>query len=433
MKLRVSDNRRFLVKEDGKPFFYQGDTAWELFHRLDRADTLHYLRTRAAQGFTVIQAVALAEFRGLDEPNREGHLPLWDQNPARPNPAYFDHVDFAVDQANDLGLTIAFLPTWGDKWNRKWGEGPEVFTPENAAIYGEWLGKRYRGKSLIWMLGGDRPVESETHLAILRAMARGIREGDGGEHLITAHVSGGSSSSQWLHEENWLDFNTCQSGHSHRNSDNYRTIAQDYAKTPTKPCMDSESAYESHPVNWNDKGDLFGAVEVRRPSYWGVFAGGHGFTYGNHLVWQFLTPDHPPISYAKGHWRSALEEPAGKQMVHLKKLMLSRPFLTRIPDQTMLIGDAGKGESHLQATRDEGGHYAMVYFPGPVSAELDLRVLGGDSLVAHWYDPRTGETRQKEAVPRTATAKFTPPSTPEALDWVLVLDRADHDYTEPGR
>ena len=34
--LKLSDNKRFLVRADGTPFFYLGDTAWELFHRLDR-------------------------------------------------------------------------------------------------------------------------------------------------------------------------------------------------------------------------------------------------------------------------------------------------------------------------------------------------------------------------------------------------------------
>ncbi|MBV9644989.1 MAG: DUF4038 domain-containing protein, partial [Verrucomicrobia bacterium] len=32
-KLRVSPNDRFLVYEDGSPFYWFGDTAWELFHR----------------------------------------------------------------------------------------------------------------------------------------------------------------------------------------------------------------------------------------------------------------------------------------------------------------------------------------------------------------------------------------------------------------
>jgi hypothetical protein len=28
-QLKVSENKRFLVAADGKPFFYLGDTAWE--------------------------------------------------------------------------------------------------------------------------------------------------------------------------------------------------------------------------------------------------------------------------------------------------------------------------------------------------------------------------------------------------------------------
>ncbi|MEJ2238994.1 MAG: DUF4038 domain-containing protein, partial [Gemmatimonadales bacterium] len=68
-RLQVSDNGRYLVTEAGNPFFYLGDTAWELFHRLNREEADLYLEQRAAQGFTVIQAVVLAEFDGLTQPN----------------------------------------------------------------------------------------------------------------------------------------------------------------------------------------------------------------------------------------------------------------------------------------------------------------------------------------------------------------------------
>jgi len=74
--LKVSSNRRFLVHEDGSPFFYLGDTAWELFHRLTTSEAERYLQDRAAKGFTVIQAVALAEIDGLHTPNMRGELPL---------------------------------------------------------------------------------------------------------------------------------------------------------------------------------------------------------------------------------------------------------------------------------------------------------------------------------------------------------------------
>src|SRR5271167_1749371 len=38
MKLKVSANGRYFVDQDGKPFFYLGDTAWLLFQRLNRAE-----------------------------------------------------------------------------------------------------------------------------------------------------------------------------------------------------------------------------------------------------------------------------------------------------------------------------------------------------------------------------------------------------------
>jgi hypothetical protein len=57
------------VTADGRPFFWLGDTAWELFHRLNREEATRYLEDRASKGFTVIQAVALAELDGLNTPN----------------------------------------------------------------------------------------------------------------------------------------------------------------------------------------------------------------------------------------------------------------------------------------------------------------------------------------------------------------------------
>lgn len=123
-RLEVSDNQRFLTA-DGKPFFWLGDTAWELFHRLTREEAVAYLDARARQRFNVIQAVALAEFDGLDIPNAYGDLPLIDRDPLRPATTagadpreaaaydYWDHVEFIVDEANRRGLYVGLLPTWG--------------------------------------------------------------------------------------------------------------------------------------------------------------------------------------------------------------------------------------------------------------------------------------------------------------------------------
>jgi hypothetical protein len=280
--LRVSENKRFLQHADGAPFFYLGDTAWELFHRASREDADIYLANRAQKGFTVIQAVAVAEFDGLNTPNRYGHLPFENADPAHPavrdGSDYWDHVDYIVDKANESGMYMGFLPTWG----RYWHDGnPPLFNPENAYRYGLFLGKRYKDKKLIWILGGDRNVDSNLHRETIKAMARGLRDGDGGAHLITFHPSGGRGSAEWFHGEEWLDFNMRQNGHNADYTNNYSKTLDDYHRTPVKPVIDGEPLYEDHPLSFNAAGlGHSTAADIRRAIYWDMFNGACGHTYG---------------------------------------------------------------------------------------------------------------------------------------------------------
>lgn len=430
--LKVSGNRRFLVQADGKPFFYLGDTAWELFHRLNREEADRYLQDRAAKGFTVIQAVVLAELDGLTVPNPYGHLPLRDNDPTRPIEEYFQHVDYIVNRAAELGLVIGMLPTWGDKWNKKWGKGPEIFTPDNARSYGEFLGRRYRDKPIIWILGGDRPIEKEEHKVLMRAMAVGLKEGDGGRHLKTYHPSGGRSSANWLHDEDWLDFNMLQSGHDYDRA-NYAMIARDYARTPIKPCLDGEPAYEDHPAGFKKERGYLSDYDARKAAYWALFAGAHGHTYGCHSIWQMYTSQRQPITFARMPWYEAIHLPGAGQMQHARRLLESRPFLTRIPDQSLLTSDPGKGTDHVQATRDEDGSYALIYSASGKPFTVDLSKLSGTTLQATWYDPRTGAVQDAGQLPRAGQKEFTPPTQGTGNDWVLVLDDTAKQYPPPGK
>jgi hypothetical protein len=421
--LKVSDNKRFLIRPDGKPFFYLGDTAWELFHRLNREDADLYLKDRAGKGFTVIQAVVLAEFDGLGMPNAYGHLPLIDQDPAKPNEKYFEHVDDIVNQAESLGLFVAMLPTWGDKVNKKWGVGPEVFTPENAETFGEYLGRRYKDKPIIWMLGGDRPVEKPEHLEIWRAMARGLRKGDAGRHLITYHPMGNTSSSRHVHNEPWLDFNTLQSGHGSKDHPRYDMIAKDYALEPTKPCMDSEPCYENHPVREKKEQGWFDELDVRRACYWALFSGAHGHTYGCHDIWMMWDKDvNKNMADARTGWREALKLPGATQVGYARKLLESRAFLTRIPDQSVIKSDPGEGTGRVVATRDSEGGYILVYLPENKPVTIDLSSLKGPARWG-WMNPRTGEgVPFDETLENKGTRAFRPPTDDGGPDWVLAID-----------
>ncbi len=410
-------NGHHLQTADGSPFFWLGDTAWELFHRLDREEIRFFLQTRARQGFNVIQAVAVAEFDGLTQPNREGQVPLIDLDPGRPNEAYFALVDWVFDQAEALGVYIALLPTWADKVSALFGGGPVVFTPDNAGGYATWLAARYgRRANVIWVLGGDRPVIYNGQYDVRptwRAMGEAIKTVTGGRGLITYHSNpdGEAETLDWLHGEAWLDLLMLQSSHGRgRDVPVWDTITRQVQRRPPKPVLDGEPNYEDHPVNpwptWDPANGYFRDHDVRKQVYRSVLAGGCGVTYGNHSIWQFASDRLPYINHVERDWRDALTRPAAEQMRHLRTLMEANPRWT--PDQSLLAEAPDARAEHVRAARTPD--QVLVYTPLPRTVHLTIPMKA-----ARWYDPRLG-TYQTAATADGVT--FSPPDG--GLDWVLV-------------
>jgi len=354
-------------------------------------------------------------------------------------------VDYIVHKANSLGMYVGFLPTWGRYWHEGAGvkNNQPFFNVENAETYGEFLGARYKDAEIIWILGGDRNVENDVHAEIIRAMARGLKKGDNGRHLMTFHPRGGGTSSQYFHTDEWLDFNMRQNGHNADYTGSYSKTADDYALQPTKPVIDGEPLYEDHPLSFNAPrlGHSI-ASDVRRPLYWDLFEGAFGHTYGHHSVWQMYDPakKRQPINNPLISWQEATNRPGAAQMMYGRLLMESRPFLTRIPDSTIIVTSnvptsmPGAGRYRFVATRDEAGTYAMIY--APVGREFTVRmdVIKGSKVVIWWYNPRNGQataigTFENDRKERT----FMPPDPGEMTDWILVLDDASLNYPPPGQ
>lgn len=431
-RLVVAANRRYLAYEDGTPFFYLGDTAWQLFHRLNREEADLYLADRAGKGFTVIQAVVLAELGGPETPNPYGDLPLEDLDPGRPNEAYFQHVDYIVDKAAELGLFIGMLPTWGRYWSRTLGKGPRIFTAANAREYGCYLGRRYRDKPLIWILGGDMNVKTEEERAIIAAMAAGLREGDGGTHLITYHPRGPGRSAELWHDEAWLDFNMCQSSHGAHDHDNGLFIAGDYALDPPKPTLDGEPRYETIPVGFYYKDvsryDRFDDFDVRQAAYWSLLAGACGFTYGNNNVWQMWAPGREPVFFANTPWHEALQHPGAWQMGHMRRLFESRSFQKLRPDQGLILDGPAAGGAKIRAARAEDGSFAFVYSPYGEPFTLDKRMMQAKWLQETWYDPRYGSSYRVHATDTSAFQTYAPPTQGRGHDWLLIIEATEGDF-----
>lgn len=419
--LQVSSNGRYLVNADGSPFFYMADTAWQMPAKLTRADVDYYLAARAAQGFNVIQIVALDST--YKDKNAYGQTPLLNNNPATPNRAYFDQIDYIVSKAKSYGIYVAMVATWGknvaDPTSR-------IFNTTSAYAYGHFLGARYKNATnVIWINGGDWTVPDATTANIWRALAQGIGDGDQGLHLMTFHPRGNQASRSYWNNESWLDFDMVQSGHT-RDSAAYDLITAEYIKSPLMPVIEGEMNYEDIPVGAFQgtlTGPLLDAYDVRKKAYWETFAGAAGVAYGANEVYQFYTTSQTADLGAKLDWHQALNLPGAKEMQYLGKLMQSRAYLTRIPDQTVVTSSTYSGTDHIQATRDSAGTFAMVYSGSGKAFTVNMAKIVGGQVKAAWYDPRTGNVIAIGQFANTGTRTFTPPTSGYGQDWVLTLDR----------
>lgn len=431
-RLLVSDSGRHLVYENGDPFFWLADTGWQIFHRLTREEADAYLEKRAAQGFTVIQAMTLAEHKLFKIPNRYGYYPLINLDPLRPNEDYFEHVDYIVDKAQSLGMFMAMVATWGDKVRKAWGEGPEIFNEKNALAYGRWLGNRYKSKQVVWILGGDRdPVGYEP---VWRAMARGLKEGCEGRQLATYHGANrrDKGSSPFFHNDEWLDFNFTYSGHNW-GYPTHEQIARDRALDPVKPTLDGEPLYENHPAIGDGTGfysnrKLWDGItrgtshQIRQSAYWAMLAGAAGHTYGCHDVWQFHNELSEPITHSNVMWYEAVDFDGPRQMGLMRRLFESRPWQKLVPDQSVIAAGQREGELHIQAARARDGSFLLAYLPQGGTVTIDMSKLSGKRIRASWFDPRDGNTVTAGEFQRGKAKSFKTPKSGRIWDWVLVLD-----------
>lgn len=423
-KLKVHEKKRYLCWEDGSPFYYLGDTAWEMFHRLNREEIRYYLDIRASQEFSVIQIAALAELDGLNEPNAYGRLPFKVKEgvpdldcPDDEGYSYWKHIDWAVKEMGEKNLIAGILPTWGDKFNKKWGVGPEVFTPERAFRYGVWLGQRYQSIwNIIWILGGDRPLEGKVHEEIVDAMARGIKS-TGDCHLMTYHPCGETSSVDFVLGKDYIDFHMIQSGHGLGGLESYRLLERT-RNTEEKPFLNGEPRYEDHPACFKVENEYYwNAQDVRQNAYWDMMEGVCGHTYGNHCIWSF---NKEKTDYFPYTWKEALFHEGAGQMKYLKKLRLSRDYFSFRPAPE-LIAQAVLPPAYQCSGKGEG--YAYIYTPYGLPIEANLESLGWEGVKLSWYNPRTGEEVLENILP-TGRRLFVSPSSGKGQDWIAVITEA---------
>jgi len=417
-KLTISSNGRYLQTVDGEPFFWLGDTAWGLFHRTNKKTATVYLEKRAKQGFTIIQACILAAgyWDGLG-PNLFGEAPFLDDDPTRPNEAFFAHVDWVIEKAEDLGLFIGLLPTWGEYVCPAWHDGPKLFDSSNAEIYGTWMGARYRDQpNIMWILGGDREADQcgSGDIDIWRSMARGIRAADQ-THLITFHPNGYSSSSEWFHTDTLFDFNMIE---TYRFVDTYyRRIFADYRREPPKPIVQGEPAYEDE-VSYS-----LSQRVLRSQPYWSFLAGAKGHTYGKTYIAYYVDEAHPHDWSVWSDLNDHLESAGAGWLMLFGNIFRSLPWWELVPNNAIITGYPGRSAGYIAAAHTERKSHILVYFPINEHREIDMSILGEGWAEARWINTKDGSEINVSKLETAKPFVFKLPIAWE--DGLLVIEKLD--------
>ena len=303
-KLKVSDNGRYLMHENGTPFFWLGDTGWLMPERLDREEVSFYLDRCSRAGYNVVQVQTV---NGVPATNAYGQSSMPDgfdftHIDREGIYGYWDHMDYIVRTAESKGIYIGMVCIWGGLVRSG------LMDEAEAKQYGTFLANRYKDHpNIVWIIGGDTRGDNKTE--VWETLAETIRSIDK-NHLMTFHPFGRTLSATWFNDAPWLDFNMFQSGHrrygqrkgdgdnladSNVAEDNWRYVEASLACRPLKPVLDAEPSYEDIPHGLHNSAEpRWTANDVRRYAYWSVFAGSCGHTYGHNSIMQFYRPGYAP-------------------------------------------------------------------------------------------------------------------------------------------
>ena len=374
--IRVSADGRHFVDRDGRPFFWLGDTAWPLFAQYTKAQAEAYLAEPRRQGLHGHPGRARLgprqRHREQDAAReRERRQALAQRRPRarRTTPTSATSTTSSSSRTSRASSSRCSRPgaTTSTTCPRS--------TPTNARAYGRWLGARYRSApNVVWVNGGDRmPTGFED---VYRELARGLREGDGGAHLITYHPCGWRSSSQFFHDEDWLDFDMIETWTEWAKI--HPAVLADALLSPRKPVVLGEGAYENGPEY--PQGPITPLV-VRRQAWWTVMAGGF-HTYGQNQMWR-MEPG----------WEKTFDTPGAGQVARMKEIVTSLPWWEMTPDQGLFATGVGSERTLNAALRSVRGDRALVYLSSQCTFMLHLDKIAAKNVRVTWISPTTGERR----------------------------------------
>lgn len=418
-ELQLSQNRRYFVHQNGKPFFFMACTAWCGPALAAYDDWQVYLQDRVDKAFTAIQFV-MTQWRMFDR-DADGNETFTGIEKIEINPAYFQRMDRYVDAINEAGLLAVPVVLWAIAGDTN----PGYILPEDQKIVlAEYIVARYGAHQVLWFLGGDGNYENE-RAEPWKKVGRAVFKED--QHrLVSMHARGRSWVGDEFRGETWFDFIVYQSGHGDDEA-TFRWLTQgppatQWNEEPMLPVINAEPNYEAH--NGYTYRKVHNDHAVRRAAYWSLLASPTaGVTYGGQGIWGWHTevqlPANHPSAGLGSPWYQAIDLPGAFSMQELVELFTSIDWWRLKPAQKLIVSQPGEKDAskYVAAAKSEDGTAAVIYMPEGMPIQIRTELL--NVTKARWYHARTGGWVDGGEViqPRQT---FEPA---DRNDWVLVFSR----------
>ncbi len=450
--LRVATDSRHFEHADGTPFLWVADTWWHGFvtEKISDDEFRDFAARRAAQGYSVIQIVALAPEAGpFDDAVRSRAGWPWQADFAAPNLPWWDDADTRIQILVDTGLVPCIVGSWGYHFALL----------DDRQMHRHWreMVARWAAYPVVWCLSGEPTlVRYEDTLAVMRALeakapdqavsradvlevlrpvvqaqltayntiASVLPELDPFDRLTTTHVYPGEMPWDILDDEGTVDFWMLQTGHAGFNdlANAVDEVCQAYAHVPVKPVVNGEPSYEGiGGSSWED---------VQRFQFWShLLSGAAGHTYGAHGVWAMNTPEFPgQYSGLAPSWKEAGEFQGGRD-VGVGATWLRTLDWSAMRPHHELVEPRQSAENRLAPYAAEfPDRSRLVYLPSMAMARGGSSIrfvdLGKGTWTANYVSPRDGTVYPDFSIEPDASGSARLRSDagqrPSWADWLIV-------------
>lgn len=427
-RLRVADNNRTLAWEDGTPFFWLGDTVWEMAWKSTPEQLEAYLDDRQSKGYSIIQVVTMSHqvFQSFGVENRLGDQYFVNEDLDQLNPRYFDYVDHIVREANKRDMIVALVPLWAYMMELHYVPEYHAYnlSIEQSMNVADYVGARYAGDDVIWIVGGDNAYTTPQMKQFWSDWAVRLKNASGGWHLMTIHPKGYASSFDFFPPDTpWIDLQMYQSSHLAGGDYTWQAAQRGFALNPVKPVINGEPNYEDIYHNLWEPGDTVSVAtfrirpeHVRQAAWESLLMGATGgVTYGGNGVWQWHIPDIPGSHNARYFVEEAWQFPGSAHVGIMRRVAEEVGWNTWVPRPELVL--ASIAPDIIPLAMNEKG--MVAYLPmGTTKVTLDLYALGKNAKY-QWINPTNGVRSAVATITQDTlglSRDFTPP---DDQDWIL--------------